>query len=317
MTVLTKTIFSGFLIFFALVAFFTMFELLARGSHRFNPAVLRITHRIAGFCFTAIFLSVSYFCIRDFVTATTDASSRAVFHAVLAIAVLLVLFIKILIVRSYRQYMPRLPQYGQIIFSLAIILVLISGGYYSLLRATGNFEGLAAIIGKQTVSKEFGRHLLELKCSKCHTLERIFFQTKSPQGWATTVRIMQARLPGWINDTESEVIIDYLKESRGPQLVSELQRRSEIRKRGVDAMTRGNEIFRTRCSPCHYSDKLEDKVGPGLLGLFGRGRLPFSGRPATIENVKRQLRTPINQMPPFTDLTDEQVEDVVAFLLSL
>ncbi len=155
------------------------------------------------------------------------------------------------------------------------------------------------------------------KCSKCHTLERIFFQTKSPQGWATTVRIMQARLPGWINDTESEVIIDYLKESRGPQLVSELQRRSEIRKRGVDAMTRGNEIFRTRCSPCHYSDKLEDKVGPGLLGLFGRGRLPFSGRPATIENVKRQLRTPINQMPPFTDLTDEQVEDVVAFLLSL
>lgn len=317
MTVLVKTIFSGFLIFFALVNFFTMFELLARGSHRFNPKVLRTIHRIAGFCFVAIFLLVSYFCIRDFVTATTEASSRAVFHAVLAVAVLIVLFIKLLIIRRYRQYMPQLPQYGQIIFSLAIILVLISGGYYFLLRATGNFEGLAAIIGKQTVSEEFGRRLLELKCSKCHTLERVFFQTKSPEGWQTTVRIMQARLPGWINDTEAEVIVDYLQKSRGPQLISELKRRSEVRRRGTDAITRGKEIFQKRCSPCHYPDKLEDKVGPGLLDLFGRGRLPFSGRPATVENVKRQLRTPISQMPPFTDLSDEEVEDIIAFLLSL
>ena len=55
--------------------------------------------------------------------------------------------------------------------------------------------------------------------------------------------------------------------------------------------------------------------GPGLKGILKRPTLPVSGRPATPENVYRQLREPYKNMPSFAQkLTDDDVFNLIAFL---
>jgi cytochrome c2 len=81
----------------------------------------------------------------------------------------------------------------------------------------------------------------------------------------------------------------------------------------------GSEVFEKKgCVQCHFTDSRETKIGPGLKGLFGRDKLPVSDREVTEENVKRQLKTPYDDMPSFADrLTEEQRYRLVAYLKTL
>jgi cytochrome c2 len=79
----------------------------------------------------------------------------------------------------------------------------------------------------------------------------------------------------------------------------------------------GRESFSRHCASCHNADSEEVKLGPGLKGLFRRDRLPASGRPATEENVRRQLTAPFRSMPFFGQLQAREVADLIAYLKSL
>jgi mono/diheme cytochrome c family protein len=79
----------------------------------------------------------------------------------------------------------------------------------------------------------------------------------------------------------------------------------------------GRESFGRNCASCHNADSEESKLGPGLKGLFQKGRLPASGRPATEENVRRQLAVPHRSMPSFSHLPGQEVADLVVYLKSL
>lgn len=59
-------------------------------------------------------------------------------------------------------------------------------------------------------------------------------------------------------------------------------------------------------------------MGQGLKGLFGREKLPESGRPATGENVRRQLIDPYEDMPAFKDkLTEAEHEALIDYMKTL
>ncbi|SHE42629.1 Cytochrome c2 [Desulfacinum infernum DSM 9756] len=77
----------------------------------------------------------------------------------------------------------------------------------------------------------------------------------------------------------------------------------------------GQTLFVEECADCHYSDKEETKIGPGLGGLAQRGILPSSKRSATVENIKAQLNTPYGAMPAFADLPEADKDALAAFLL--
>jgi len=83
------------------------------------------------------------------------------------------------------------------------------------------------------------------------------------------------------------------------------------------SVDRGRKLFEARCSACHDPYGSETVVGPGLRDLLKRSSLPVSGRPATPENVRRQLREPFEKMPSFAYLPDEEVADLLAFLNTL
>gem|GEM_PF-157635 len=84
------------------------------------------------------------------------------------------------------------------------------------------------------------------------------------------------------------------------------------------SIDKGHVLFEAHCSDCHAAKSAETLVGPGLAGILKRPTLPASGRPATAENVYRQLRQPYRKMPSFAQkLTDEDVANLIAFLNTL
>jgi mono/diheme cytochrome c family protein len=79
----------------------------------------------------------------------------------------------------------------------------------------------------------------------------------------------------------------------------------------------GREFYQLRCGICHDpKEQGSGPLGPGLAGLFERGRLP-SGRPATPEAVVQTIRSGARGMPAFIDLTAAQLEDLLAYLRTL
>jgi mono/diheme cytochrome c family protein len=80
---------------------------------------------------------------------------------------------------------------------------------------------------------------------------------------------------------------------------------------------KGNDLFARHCASCHYSDREDKKLGPGLKGLFHMDSLPMSGRAVTEENVRRQMIRPFRRMPSFGSLTPREIADLVAYLKTL
>jgi hypothetical protein len=79
----------------------------------------------------------------------------------------------------------------------------------------------------------------------------------------------------------------------------------------------GKVLYEKSCAYCHYADRADGKLGPGLKGLLKVETLPSSGRPATIENVMLQLKEPIGTMPAFTAFTEDELACLSAYLASI
>ena len=87
---------------------------------------------------------------------------------------------------------------------------------------------------------------------------------------------------------------------------------------GPSSVGRGQALFDNQCSFCHYADRIDSKMGPGLKGVLKGETLPASGRPATPENVTRQLLSPYQNMPSFkSTLSEQQIRYLVAYLKTL
>ncbi len=84
-----------------------------------------------------------------------------------------------------------------------------------------------------------------------------------------------------------------------------------------DSITAGRTLFMQKCSTCHYVDRSDYFVGPSLRGILKNPLLPVSKRPATPENIVRQMRHPFTNMPSFVFFSDEDLSNVLAFLNTL
>ncbi|UCC39819.1 MAG: cytochrome c [Candidatus Aminicenantes bacterium] len=80
---------------------------------------------------------------------------------------------------------------------------------------------------------------------------------------------------------------------------------------------KGALLYNNKCGACHYANKEDKKLGPGLKNILRKERLPHSGRPANIENIKSQLIKPVLTMPSFSNLTEQELADLLAYLETL
>jgi cytochrome c553 len=83
------------------------------------------------------------------------------------------------------------------------------------------------------------------------------------------------------------------------------------------SIERGRTLFASKCAICHDPDSTRTIVGPGLKGLLRKPTLPISGHPATAESIRFQLKQPMDRMPSFAYLSDEEMEDLIAYLNTL
>lgn len=80
---------------------------------------------------------------------------------------------------------------------------------------------------------------------------------------------------------------------------------------------RGRTLFLSRCASCHDPLSTNTIVGPGLKGLLKNPTLPVSKNPATAESVRFQLRQPKGRMPSFAYLSEDEMNDLIAYLNTL
>ena len=80
---------------------------------------------------------------------------------------------------------------------------------------------------------------------------------------------------------------------------------------------KGKQVFEANCSVCHNADSTDQKVGPGLKGLFKHDKLA-NGKPVNDANVRNKIEDGGNGMPPYKDvLSDQERADVLAYLKTL
>lgn len=81
---------------------------------------------------------------------------------------------------------------------------------------------------------------------------------------------------------------------------------------------RGKEVFEKKCAICHYADKEEKKIGPGLKGISKRGTFTVNSNKVTTESLKTWIENGDAQMPGMKDsLEPAQIRDVVAYVKTL
>lgn len=83
------------------------------------------------------------------------------------------------------------------------------------------------------------------------------------------------------------------------------------------SIERGQALFAARCAACHDPGSTRTVVGPGLQGLLRNPVLPVSRHPATAESIRFQLRQPLRGMPSFAFLSEDEMDDLIAYLNTL
>ncbi len=79
---------------------------------------------------------------------------------------------------------------------------------------------------------------------------------------------------------------------------------------------KGKEVFQP-CAVCHNADSTEKKMAPGLKGLFKKDKLN-DGKKPTEANIRTRIDDGGNGMPSYKDLlSDEEKDDLVAYLKTL
>ncbi|MBW1855566.1 MAG: cytochrome c [Deltaproteobacteria bacterium] len=79
----------------------------------------------------------------------------------------------------------------------------------------------------------------------------------------------------------------------------------------------GAAVFQQKCAACHFTDKTDNKLGPGLKGLFKKQKMASSGLSISESNIRAQLKTPFRAMPPFADLPPDKMDALIEYLKTL
>jgi len=189
---LLKTILSLVMVFLAIIAIFTMFEIFARTDRRFSIERLKKIHKINGILYLLIFFFISYFCLNFIITSNAELTPRGTLHSILALTILILFGLKIIIIRFYHQYYSKVQTIGLLIALITFGMFGTSGGYYLLVANFGKgvkFEKIIEykekgsqktltdspdkvtkkiIIRRDPESITKGKNLFNAKCSFCH-----------------------------------------------------------------------------------------------------------------------------------------------------
>src|ERR1700683_1450630 len=82
---------------------------------------------------------------------------------------------------------------------------------------------------------------------------------------------------------------------------------------GADAAA-GRKVFAEQCDACHFANSAEKKVGPGLKGIYKRGKFA-TGKPVNDDEMRVWIQNGGKDMPAFKDnITAAELREVIGYL---
>ncbi|MGI6420002.1 MAG: FAD-dependent oxidoreductase [Thermoguttaceae bacterium] len=247
-------------------------------------------HRIAGYIFLAIYVVLAWQMAPRLWSYQIEFPARTVAHMSLGMAIGVILFLKIAIVRFFRRLdAPLVPALGTslLVASTVLIGIAVPPAFREALATSRLFDeencervealllqaGLDEAASARLASRQSlraGQEVLRRQCVKCHDLRTVLAQPRTPSAWRQTVRRMADRttLLDPLDEEKQWQVTAYLV-ALSPQLQQSAQqmRRQEERraetKQAAATMAGGGvepaaydaaeakRLFETRCSECH------------------------------------------------------------------
>lgn len=125
-------------------ALVSMLTLMGRSERRLGVLALRTTHRTAGYVFSGLLVVAAVMGLRYLAAAGDGLPLRGVIHWSAASLLIVVLGLKIVIVRFYKQFLKFVPVFGLIVFSLAFVVVVLSAVFFLVTGGSAGAERLTA-----------------------------------------------------------------------------------------------------------------------------------------------------------------------------
>lgn len=247
-----------------------------------------LTHRRLGYLFILIYIGMCGFMIVKTSIYRMELSSRAVVHIVMGLFLAPALGFKLLIVKRHKRFLTYLPVLGILIFTLAFVQIALTSGYYFLHKSNVSIQSLLEM-DDTVLDERLARQLLDQKCSKCHSLERVLKATKSKETWARTIVRMAHKDAPHIRPFEARQILLYLS-----AMHSAARSAADSAPRAVTA----EGLVKTKCATCHDLSRIYQAKKD--LATWHK-------------TVKRMIEN-AEEIGEFDFLTEAEVEKIVQFL---
>lgn len=118
-------------------AFASQMAWMGKAEWKGDPEKLKTLHRAAGYLFLALLLPLAYMGVRFWIAAGDALAIRAGFHVVLALALIILVLLKVVIVRAYRGFLRFGPTLGIAVFTLTLLVFSLSAVFVGLARILG------------------------------------------------------------------------------------------------------------------------------------------------------------------------------------
>lgn len=247
-----------------------------------------LVHRILGYLFLILFASLLVFMVIKAGGFQEELPARAMVHVILALLLVPLIMIKIVIARRHAQLSTKLIMLGLAIFGLSFGLTGITAGYYALHRFDYRYKMLSDI-DDDILNVEIGQKITNRKCSKCHSLERVYQSYKSDVAWTHTIHKMAELDYPNITNFDVKHIVGYLVQQQEKRQGEEEEKlRMEI----------GRSLVKKKCSLCHDLER-----------IFGAKK----NQQEWTETVNRMTQTSGDA----DYLSDQEAKDIVYFLTNI
>ncbi|MCI5166557.1 MAG: hypothetical protein D3903_10810 [Candidatus Electrothrix sp. GM3_4] len=244
-----------------------------------------LLHRILGYLFLVLFAAMLVFMVVKAGGFQEELPARAMIHIILALLLVPLIMIKIVVARRHAQLSTKLIMLGLAIFGLSFGLTGITAGYYALHSSDYRYAVLSDV-DDEILNVKIGQKITNRKCSKCHSLERVYQSYKSDSAWEHTIHKMAELDYPNITNFDVKQIVGYLVQQ---QLKRQGEEKDKLR------MEIGRSLVSLKCNLCHNLDR-----------IFGAKK----SQQEWTETVIRMTET--NGAADF--LSDQESKDIVYFL---
>ena len=104
------------------------------------------------------------------------------------------------------------------------------------------------IIATETAANKNKPLLVDTKCSKCHTIKRVFIHARTEEEWNSVIDKMMSKVPGWISPGDAKQIFT--------EIITHWQERVQEMTAEREDFADNRLLFLDRCIMCHPANRI-------------------------------------------------------------